>query len=153
MKTHVSRRRSRQLDGLAVALPQRASALTRIFFSRTATGLSRTEVGLLAELSTRPFRITELAAREGITQPAVTQLVNRLERRGWVERRTDPHDGRVVLVALTAGGREALERVRAEYRALLHEEMAALDDDEVETLAAAVDILDRLLERLGGRSA
>src|SRR5690349_10481029 len=111
MQTRLSRKRSRHLEELAVALPQRASALTRIFFSRTATGLSRTEVGLLAALSTRPFRVTELAAREGITQPAVTQLVNRLASRGWVERRTDPHDGRVVLVALTAAGVDALERV------------------------------------------
>ena len=109
------------------------------------------EVGLLAALATRPYRITELAAREGITQPAVTQLVNRLERRGWVERRADPQDGRVVLVALRDEGLEAIDRVRAEYRALLHEEMASLDDDEVETLAAAVDILDRLIEGLGGR--
>jgi DNA-binding MarR family transcriptional regulator len=152
MKTRVSRARSRHLDELAVALPQRASALTRIFFSRTATGLSRTEVGLLAALATRPFRVTELAAREGITQPAVTQLVNRLEDRGWVERRTDPRDARVVLVTLTGPGAEALEAVRAEYRALLHEEMATLDDDEVETLAAAADILDRLIERLGERA-
>jgi DNA-binding MarR family transcriptional regulator len=142
--------RSRHLDELAAALPQRASALTRIFFTRTATGLSRTEVGLLAALSTRPRRITELAAMEGITQPAVTQLVNRLERRGWVERRTDERDARAVLVAVTGAGQAALDRVRAEYRALLHEEMATLDDEEVETLAAAVDILDRLIERIGG---
>jgi DNA-binding MarR family transcriptional regulator len=142
--------RSRQLDELAAALPQRASALTRIFFTRTATGLSRTEVGLLAALSTRPRRITELAAMEGITQPAVTQLVNRLERRGWVQRGTDDRDARAVLVALTDAGQGALDRVRAEYRALLHEEMATLDDGEVETLAAAVDILDRLIERIGG---
>jgi DNA-binding MarR family transcriptional regulator len=147
-----STRRSRQLDELAAALPQRASALTRIFFARTATGLSRTEVGLLAALSTRPHRITELAAREGISQPAVTQLVNRLERRGWAERRTHPEDGRVVLVAITDAGAEALEGVRADYRALLHEEITALDDEEVETLAAAVGILDRLIERLGGRA-
>jgi DNA-binding MarR family transcriptional regulator len=153
MHSGVSRRRSRHLDELAVALPQRASALTRIFFSRTATDLSRTEVGLLSALSTRPFRVTELASREGITQPAVTQLVNRLERRGWVERSTDPRDGRVVLVTLTDSGREALHRVRSEYRALLHEEMASLDDEEVETLASAVEILDRLIERLGGRAA
>src|SRR5215470_502348 len=146
-----STRRSRQLDELAAALPQRASALTRIFFARTATGLSRTEVGLLAALSTRPHRITELAAREGITQPAVTQLVNRLQRRGWAERRTDPGDGRVVLVTITDAGAEALERVRAEYRALLHEEITALEDQEVETLAAAVGILDGLIDRLGGR--
>src|ERR1044072_9081483 len=113
MERGASRRVSRHLDELAVALPERAYALTRIFFARTPTGPSRTEVGLLAALSTRPFRVTELAAREGITQPAVTQLVNRLASRGWVERRTDPHDGRVVLVALTAAGVDALERVRA----------------------------------------
>ena len=150
MKSQISRRRTRHLDELAVALPQRASALTRIFFARTTTGLSRTEVGLLAALARRPHRITELAATEGITQPAVTQLANRLERRGYVERRTDERDGRVVLVALTDAGRDALERVRAEYRALLHEEMATLDDGELETLAAAVEILDRLIDRIGG---
>ena len=140
-------RRSRHLDELAAALPQRASALTRIFFARTTTGLSRTEVGLLAALSTRPRRVTELAAMEGITQPAVTQLVNRLERRGWVERHTDERDARAVL---TAAGQAALDSVRAEFRALLHEEMAALGDDEVETLAAAVEILDRLIDQIGG---
>ena len=68
-------RRSRQLDELATALPQRASALTRIFFARTATGLSRAEVGLLAALSSGPHRITELAAREGISQPGVTAAI------------------------------------------------------------------------------
>src|SRR5262245_18822292 len=147
-----STRRSRHLDELAAALPQRASALTRIFFARTATGLSRAEVGVLAALSSRPYRITELAAREGISQPGVTQLVNRLQRRAWVERRTDPQDGRAVVVDITDTGSEALEGVRMEYRALLHEEIAALDDEEVETLAAAVGILDRLIDRLGATS-
>jgi DNA-binding MarR family transcriptional regulator len=152
MKTAVPRARARRLDELALALPQRASALTRLFFARTGTGLSRTEVGLLAALVAGPRRVTELAAREGITQPAVTQLVNRLERRGYAERRADPEDGRAVLVVATGAGRDALERVRAEYRALLHEEMATLRDDEVEALGRAVEILDRLLERLGGRA-
>ena len=43
------------------------------------------------------------------------------------------------------------ERLRAEYRALLHEEMASLEDGEVETLAAAVAILDKLIDRLTER--
>ena len=42
--------------------------------------------------------------------------------------------------------------MRADYRALLREEMAALDDQEVATLAAAVEILDRLVARLGERT-
>jgi DNA-binding MarR family transcriptional regulator len=143
---------SSRLEEIAVGLPQRASALTRLFFARGGVEVSRTEAGLLGALSTRAYRITELAAREGISQPAVTQLVNRMERRGWVERERDPSDGRVVLVGLTEAGREAVERLRADFRALLHEEMTALDDDEVETLARAVKILDRLVARLGERT-
>jgi DNA-binding MarR family transcriptional regulator len=151
MKLATSKKRSRHLEEIALALPQRASALTRLFFARAEAEVSRTEAGLLAALSARPHRVTELAAREGITQPAVTQLVNRMQQRGWVERDVDPADGRVVLVRLTARGRQALEHVRAEYRALLHEEMTTLDDNEVETLAKAVTILDRLITRLSER--
>jgi DNA-binding MarR family transcriptional regulator len=111
--------------------------------------VSLTEIGVLRGLSAGPRRITELAADERVTQPAITLLVNRLARRGWLERVADPTDGRAVLVSLTATGAEALAQLRAEYRALLHEEMATLDDDEVTTLADAVEILDRLIERLG----
>ena len=152
MRMEIASKRSRQLDDIALALPQRVSALVQVFFARTGTRVSRTELGLLAALAARPHRITELSLREGITQPAVTQLVNRLQVRGWVERDGHPGDGRVVLVKLTDSGRETLDSVRAEYRALLHEEMAALDDDEVETLATAIDILDGLIERLGERA-
>lgn len=141
--------RGRQLDEIAEGLPQRASALSRLFLTRTSVCLSLTEIGVLRSLSTGPRRITELAADERVTQPAITLLVNRLARRGWLERVADPTDGRAVLVSLTATGAEALAQLRAEYRAMLHEEMATLDDDEVTTLADAVEILDRLIERLG----
>jgi len=43
--------------------------------------------------------------------------------------------------------------MRAEYRALLREEMATLPDADVETLARAVDAPDELIARLQGREA
>ena len=144
----VSAKRSSQLDEIAEALPQRSAALSRLFLTRTTVCVSRTEVGVLRNLREGPRRITELAAEERVTQPAITLLVNRLEERGWVRRIPDPSDGRAVLVSLTPVGEEVFEQLRAEYRALLHEEMAMLDDSEVETLAAAVEILDRLIARL-----
>lgn len=144
-------RRSSQLDEIAEALPQRSAELSRLFLTRTSVCVSRTEVGVLRVLRGGSRRITELAARERVTQPAITLLVNRLAERGWVERIPDPTDGRAVLVSLTGEGEEVFERLRAEYRALLHEEMASLENDEVETLAAAVAILDKLIDRLGER--
>ena len=110
--------------------------------------MSRTEVGVLRNLNAGSRRITELASEERVTQPAITLLVNRLEERGWVKRFADPSDGRAVLVSLTPVGEGVFEQLRAEYRALLHEEMAMLDDSEVAALAAAVEILDKLIERL-----
>lgn len=145
--------RSRQLDEIAEALPQRASALSRIFLTRTSICVSRTEVGVLRILSAGPRRITELASIERVTQPAITLLVNRLAERGWVERVSDPTDGRAVLVSLTSSGADAFAQLRQEYRQMLHAEMAMLCDEDVDTLARSVEILDELIERLTERDA
>jgi DNA-binding MarR family transcriptional regulator len=147
------RRRAAQLEEIAEGLPQRATTLSKIFLSRSTIPVSRTELGVLRSLRTQPRRITELAGEERVTQPAITLLVNRLAERGWVERDHDPTDRRAVLVSLTPAGEEAFVRIKAEYHALLHEEIAALDDDEVETLANAVEILDGLIDRLRSREA
>jgi DNA-binding MarR family transcriptional regulator len=147
------RRRAAQLEEIAEGLPQRATTLSKIFLSRSSVSISRTEVGVLRNLRRQPHRITELAAEERVTQPAITLLVNRLAERGWVEREPDPTDRRAVLVRLTPAGEDAFDRLKAEYHALLHEEIAALDDHEVQTLADAVEILDRLIDRLRSRDA
>ena len=120
--------------------------------AHTTVPISRTEMGVLYVVSERPRRITELAVREGVTQPAITLLVNRLAERGWLKRAPDPLDGRAVLVELTPAGSALLDQVRAEFRALVREEMAALDDDDIGALSRAVEILDGMIERLEDRS-
>jgi DNA-binding MarR family transcriptional regulator len=141
-------KRTRQLDDIAEALPRRASLLSHLFLKHTTLGVSRTEIGVLQAASERPQRITDLAAAEGVTQPAITLIVNRMAARGWVVREADPSDGRAVHVVLTDAGQQAFDDIRAEYRALMHEEMATLDDEAVEVLARAIDVLDDLIERL-----
>lgn len=63
----------------------------------------------------------------------VTDLVDRLEERGLIERRPSPEDRRVTLIALTPEG----ERCREKALALLYEppeEFGALDDEELRRL-------------------
>jgi DNA-binding MarR family transcriptional regulator len=151
MEVREEETRTRQIDDIALALPERATSLARLFLSQSDLGISRIEASVLRSLAEAPRRITELAAAESVTQPAVTLLVNRLEQRGWMRRTPDPHDGRAVLVVLSGAGRAMVERMLAEYRALLHEEMATLDDEDVATLARAIDILDDLVDRIEGR--
>jgi DNA-binding MarR family transcriptional regulator len=140
--------RVRQLDEIAEALPQRATSLARLFLARTSLTLSRTEIGVLRSAVEEPQRVGDLAAAEGVTQPAISLVVNRLQQRGWVSRRPDLVDRRAVLVQATDAGFEAWDQLRTEYRAFFHEEMATLDDAQVSTLACAIDILDELIARL-----
>jgi DNA-binding MarR family transcriptional regulator len=143
---------SPRTEEIAEALPVRAAAISRLFMAHTTVPISRTEIGVLYVVSERPRRITELAVREGVTQPAITLLVNRLAERGWLKRTPDPLDGRAVLVELTPAGCALLDQVRAEFRALVNEEMAILDDEDIGALARAVEILDGMIERLEDRS-
>jgi DNA-binding MarR family transcriptional regulator len=149
--TSTSGVRGSQLDEIAEGLPQRAATITRLFLRRSGLGISRTEAGVLQALSAKPWRITDLATREGVTQPTITLLVNRLQGRGWVKRTSDPDDRRVVLAELTSEGRRVYARLRSEYQALLHEEMATLPGRDVRTLARAIEILDVLIGRLEER--
>jgi len=134
------------IDEVAEALPKRVAALTRLFLKRT--GISRVEAGVLGAVRSGPRRITDLAEREGCTQPAITRLVDRLQERGWVVREPDPSDGRVVLVALTAEGQEMADRLRGLYREMLHGEMGKLAEEDVRVLARAVEVLDVLIAGL-----
>ena len=89
-----------------------------------------------------PRRVTDLSTAEGVTQPSMTSFVNRLERSGLVERRADPTDKRVALVALTASGSDYLHtRKQAGAEAFIRL-IDKMSPDEVEALAAAVKALD-----------
>src|SRR6516165_5563726 len=73
------------------------------------SGLSMTAATTLSTLERNgPSRLTALAAREGVTQPAMTQLITRLADAGLVCREPDPDDGRVVRVTITDAGRATL---------------------------------------------
>jgi len=95
-------------------------------------------------LRSGPRRITELAASEGISQPSMTVLVTSLERFGLVERRSDPADRRVVLVAITDAGSDFFRTRRDGSAQTIARAIAELSPKEASTLAAAAPVLERL---------
>ncbi|MFJ2832337.1 MarR family winged helix-turn-helix transcriptional regulator [Streptomyces sp. NPDC087263] len=107
--------------------------------------LSFTTLSVLDTLAhSGPKRLTELARTEQISQPGLTQLVTRLERDGLVERRSDPADGRAVLVHITDSGRK-IGHVRHEDRGRhLTPLIDQLTATERQAIAAALPALTRL---------
>jgi DNA-binding MarR family transcriptional regulator len=141
--------RSARIDFIAGNLLSRAALLVRLLVKQVPTGdVSRTEVEVLAVLGEGPRRITELAELEGLAQPTMTVLVRRLEERGWVSRAGHPEDGRVVLVAITARGRKAVEAFRAEFLAALRSDLEGLSARELAALSRATHALGSFVEEL-----
>ena len=138
--------RTATIEEVAETLLRRASQLGRLLLRAGSRSLSRAEASLLATLTDRPRRITELAETEALAQPSVTQLVDRLQRRGLVDRARSDSDGRVVLVSVTERGRAELERMRAEHRALLRDHARGLSEADVAALLGATDALGRMID-------
>jgi DNA-binding MarR family transcriptional regulator len=134
-------------DALAAGVAAALERLIGLFRSLSpASGLSLTAAATLATLErSGPCRLTWLAVREGVTQPAMTQLVARLQDVGLVDRAADPDDGRVVQIRITADGKAVL----AGRRAVRAERVAGLLDrlspDQRDALAAALPAMDALV--------
>lgn len=133
-------------EALADLLAADLTAVFGLFRSLSApSGMSMTAAATLATIERNgPSRLTLLAAREGVTQPAMTQLISRLEDSGLVRRAADPADGRVVLVTLTEEGRASLARRRADRADRLALILAQLSAEHRAALAAALPALAAL---------
>ena len=90
-----------------------------------------------------PISMSEMAASLGVKLSGCTALVDRAVEAGWVERKRDPADRRVVRVEVSAGGEQVLSELRASRARLFARYLTCLAPHEVETLAA---LLDRVAE-------
>jgi DNA-binding MarR family transcriptional regulator len=88
--------------------------------------------------------IGELAAHEKVQPPSMTRSVNCLEEAGYVVRRPDETDGRVVLVSLSERGRTTLLADRERRDAWLARRLNELTAQERAVLWQAAPLLDRL---------
>ena len=110
-----------------------------------ADGIGLTAASTLRRLARDgAHRLSEIAAAERVSQPAMTQLVSRLERDGLVRRGAHPGDGRVVIVAVTDAGRAVLDRRHDARVARLEEALAALPEADRRAIVAALPAFDRL---------
>ena len=85
------------------------------------------------------MRMTRLASQVVATPSRLTYTVDRLELRGWVQRRSLASDGRVVVAELTPEGRAALADAAVVHAELIRRHLLShLDPAETDALAAAM---------------
>jgi DNA-binding MarR family transcriptional regulator len=109
-------------------------------------GITARQATLLWLMKRSPgLSLAELAGEEGISPPAMSGHVDRLERAGLIERVRSSGDRRRVGLRLTDDGVKLMRSVRARRTTWLADRLGALDPTELEAIAAALPALSNLL--------
>jgi DNA-binding MarR family transcriptional regulator len=113
-------------------------ARSGIDLERAATVL----LGRIEELG--PARLSDIALAAGVEISTASRPVARLVEQGYVERSTDPADGRACLLRTTPSGRDVMQRWRAARHEWLRDVLENFDADEREQFA---ELFERFVAR------
>ena len=104
--------------------------------------LSREHMLVLINEKPEGIRQKELIEKAGIGQSSVSELINKLEDDGYIERKVDPSDKRATLLFLTEKGQARALEVENERNEFFSGIFSKLTEEEKQTLS---DIMDKLL--------
>jgi len=121
-------RRVRKQDVLAGQGPARLSALSVLVFGG-------------------PMTLGQLAAAEQVKPPTMTRIVAGLTRGGLAQTVTDPGDRRRIQIRATPKGVRLLQAGRHRRIRYLADHLKGLPEEELSVLAAAADLLEKVLQR------
>ncbi|WP_157252438.1 MarR family winged helix-turn-helix transcriptional regulator [Nonomuraea typhae] len=116
-----------------------APSTRRRIMAASGLELSLGDYTVLAQISLHaPVRLSALAELMDVDKSTLSPPARRLESRGFIERQSDPDDGRAQLVSVTRAGKLAIRelwKARASTVAALIEDW---DPAEIEDLAAGL---------------
>lgn len=88
-------------------------------------------------------KLAHLADRMEVKPSAITVMIDRLEKAGYVERTHDEQDRRSILVQITPRGRDVLQKAGQERDKVLKSYLDKLTEDEIHTLA---ELLEKMID-------
>jgi DNA-binding MarR family transcriptional regulator len=120
--------------------------LERQLRQQTQGPFTATDLSVLgATLRYGPIPLSEVAAREHLSLPTISKVVSKLEKARFVRRVLDAEDRRIVRVNITAAGERFIYDGRDRRNKWLADCMSSLEQDELDTLQAAIPVLERML--------
>lgn len=114
-----------------------------------AGGMCRSDFGALeALLHKGPLPVNALGVKVLLTSGSITTAVDRLERRGLVERGGDRSDRRARIVHLTDAGRTLIRKLFADHERAMERSVSGLSPDERLALVGLLRKLGRGAEQM-----
>lgn len=98
---------------------------------------------LLTILASHSCNLSELAVRQAVSLPTMSNSISVLVERGWVKRAPSPDDRRQILLELTPDGQTVLADLKGRVEARVGELLGVLSPDELASLSAGLIVLER----------
>jgi DNA-binding MarR family transcriptional regulator len=119
--------------------------LHRLLRQHSTGELTLTQASTLATVRNHgPLTLGELASVEQVARPTITNVVDKLEARGFVQRTIDAADRRVCRVSITDAGEHHLAEIREQRTAWLSSRLEGLDPSDLARITDALDLLEQL---------
>lgn len=93
-----------------------------------------------------PRTFKDLCAFRGVAPPTLSRSIDAMVKRGWVERVPHPDDKRKLLLQATDEGQRHFKELVTDSRDHLAQVLQALNSDERNTIAQALDLLKKVLD-------
>lgn len=103
-------------------------------------------IGIVLSQQSEPMTMSELGKALAVPLSTATRLVDWLVESGYIERRPDPEDRRVVRVGLTATGRELYQAINEFLKQRVEQVLGRFTDEERNDL---IVLLRKLVDALG----
>ncbi len=111
------------------------------------TGVSGAQLWVLGEIRCKPgLRVTELAHAMAVHQSTASNLLDRLERQGLVQRSRSSADQRVVHLSLTDLGRTTIAKAPLPLEGVLPDALSRLTHEDLVDLQRQLDRLAKLMK-------
>ncbi|WP_043658909.1 MarR family winged helix-turn-helix transcriptional regulator [Nocardia thailandica] len=115
-------------------------------------GLTATWWQVLGAVLREPLPVAGIARAMGITRQSVQRVADLLVDKGLAEYRPNPAHKRAKLVAVTAAGRAAVERIGPQHATMAHRVAERLGPEEFAAAVAALTRLSAVLDDLAAEA-
>jgi MarR family transcriptional regulator, organic hydroperoxide resistance regulator len=121
---------------------------------RRSGGIPGSQLWALAEIAKNDgMTVNQLAGRMALHQSTASNLINALADAKLIRRSRADTDQRIVHLHIATEGKRTLLRVPGPHAGLLIDGLRRLEDDQLDSLREALDVLVRIMQRSAASAA
>jgi DNA-binding MarR family transcriptional regulator len=126
-------------------IPTAMSFLAQAIKDGAQEGLGVTQFRILSNIDSGIKRVKDIAEMNGVSQPAISKMVESMVAKNLIIRQKDGQDRRSSLLAMTIKGRDLYEEVELKASMQVIEKLNGMSEIEMKEIQVALEKIESLV--------